>query len=866
MQATFSIPLDLNIEQQDAEYLCETGVALPFGLVKTIKQVRLSNDQTTLDCFIRPLSYWPDKSIKWLYVGHLTPHMSSQTLRLLVMKDEVEVTEPAKYEGIRFNKQADMFGIEFGKIKQQVALSPFNFVSSLNVDGQPLSIENGQLVVEDSEGKVLSAQVEQVNCEEYLCPNSGNIMALDVVFSGILATSQATNTLQFCITARYFAQSSAIKLSCSLHNTQAAHHPAGKWDLGDPGSVLLGKFALRFSITHHTTICYQSEIGTECHDAKSIHIQQNSSAGKNWQSPVHVDKQNRPSLGLKGYVLQHNAERTEVAKRANPLISVGFAQHTLCAYMDNFWQAFPSALEVNHETLELSFLPTMHAGLLHELQGGEKIGKSATLRFSSNGKTLKRLVSVPMRPEPQWLAKTKCLPWFGPALPESDIMQLVSAGLKGKTNFIEKREIADEFGWRNFGDLWADHEADGSKSDSLFVSHYNNQYDPIYGFLRQYLLTGEAAWFALGHELAEHVKHVDIYHTQADKAEYNGGLFWHTDHYLQAFTATHRSYSKHQESNAYQDHAGGGGPGGQHCYTTGLMLHYFLTGSPSSRQAVMTLADWITHVYEGSGCLLEVLLAFKNRYQAGIKDIFCERYPLDRGTANYMVALMDCYELSAEPTYLQRVNHIIQHTVHPNDDIETRNLANVEATWFYTVFLQGICRFLGIKEALQQFDASFFYARDALLHYANWMLHNEYPYLEKPSILEYPNQTWTAQDMRKVHIFAAAYYYDPEHNQAFLDQATHFQSYVVGQLSTDETREYTRILALLMQNQGPVEYYSTQQCQAPNKAFYQTWPRSAEQQRSQLKGLFVVFCQRLLRLSIRQELTWLKTRLPKRNH
>ncbi|MFQ3198184.1 MAG: hypothetical protein ACI81A_001905 [Paraglaciecola sp.] len=41
--------------------------------------------------------------------------------------------------------------------------------------------------------------------------------------------------------------------------------------------------------------------------------------------------------------------------------------------------------------------------------------------------------------------------------------------------------------------------------------------------------------------------------------EYNGGLFWHTDHYLQAFTSSHRSYSKSQASDAYQDHAGGGG-------------------------------------------------------------------------------------------------------------------------------------------------------------------------------------------------------------------------------------------------------------------------------------------------------------------
>ena len=46
-----------------------------------------------------------------------------------------------------------------------------------------------------------------------------------------------------------------------------------------------------------------------------------------------------------------------------------------------------------------------------------------------------------------------------------------------------------------------------------------------------------------------------------DKDEYNGGLFWHTDHYLDASTATHRTFSKNH-SAAYEGYSSGGGPGG----------------------------------------------------------------------------------------------------------------------------------------------------------------------------------------------------------------------------------------------------------------------------------------------------------------
>ena len=59
-----------------------------------------------------------------------------------------------------------------------------------------------------------------------------------------------------------------------------------------------------------------------------------------------------------------------------------------------------------------------------------------------------------------------------------------------------------------------------------------------------------------------------------------------------ADTATHRSYPK----------AGkvcGGGPSCEHNYTTGLMLHHFLTGDPRARQTVIDLAQWVIDIDDG---------------------------------------------------------------------------------------------------------------------------------------------------------------------------------------------------------------------------------------------------------------------------
>ena len=66
------------------------------------------------------------------------------------------------------------------------------------------------------------------------------------------------------------------------------------------------------------------------------------------------------------------------------------------------------------------------------------------------------------------------------------------------------------------------------------MSHYNNQYDAIAGFATRFLQTGDHRWWTLADELAAHVTDIDLYHTTEDRAAYNGGYFWHTQHYLPA--------------------------------------------------------------------------------------------------------------------------------------------------------------------------------------------------------------------------------------------------------------------------------------------------------------------------------------------
>src|SRR6185295_10147664 len=187
--------------------------------------------------------------------------------------------------------------------------------------------------------------------------------------------------------------------------------------------------------------------------------------------------------------------------------------------------------------------------------------------------------------DPAWYAAAGAVAYLSPASACDDVKyrELIQAAIDGPDSFARKREFIDEYGWRHFGDLYADHESAGHQGTEPLVSHYNNQYDAVGGFAVQFMRSGDSRWRELMEDLARHVADIDTYHTDRDKAAYNHALFWHTAHYVNAGTSTHRSYPRDPK-------VGGGGPANEHNYSTGLLLHYLMTGDPLSRETVVGYA------------------------------------------------------------------------------------------------------------------------------------------------------------------------------------------------------------------------------------------------------------------------------------
>jgi hypothetical protein len=795
------------------------GIPLPKGrFFEEHTLTLIQGSGVKLPACFEATARWPDNSIQWCLVSSCCGLGHDESLQLGVAGC-LSSLKPSPKHSTLIDVTERALDLRTDKRTISIDTKTLGFISSIeeNLSSNIILKQNG---IEST------ATIDHYNYAPRR--DADGAQSIEINLKGAFQL-QDERQLAFQLCLEALVQGGRVDASLTLHNPAAAVHPKGLWDLGDPKSVLFESLEVQIIGEAASTdqigslFLNPNEPPQDFH--KRMSLTQHSSGGDHWNSPVHVDYRGQIPMRQRGYHLRLD-DRERFGDRTDPVAQLHTPKVLISARMTDFWQRFPSKLAVEPGKLTLGLLPNTDEP--HELQPGERCTHrfSVYLGDSENGQPLQDPAKIFGEPvivlQPDYV-NSCALPELGDTdLIDPRLQALIKEGLIGSNNFFAKREAIDEYGWRHFGDLWADHETDGYTGDRPFVSHYNNQYDPLFGFIREYLHSGNPRWFELANDLAAHTRDIDIYHTDEDRPEYNHGLFWHTDHYVHAETSSHRSFSKLQPEDAYDDHSHGGGPGGQHCYTTGLLYHYLLTGDASSREALHGLCNWIERVYEGSGTLIEVALAVKNRNHPGLKNRLSGRYPLDRGVANYIQALLDSFTLNRDHRTIQQVGQIIRNTVHPDDNVDQRDLKNVEERWFYTVFLQSLCRYLRTKADINAYDDDFMYARDSLLRYADWMVLNEQPYLSKPDILEFPNQTWNAQDLRKVNVLYTAAYWAHDGNAAYAIKATALLDYVMSALRDEPSRQYTRILSLLMQNQQPTRQSAAPALVRPPRGRYNT--------------------------------------------
>jgi hypothetical protein len=735
----------------------------------------------------RVLDRWADDSVRWLLVDFVADaepdRQGSYVLRHI---HSAEVTPKGE---LRISTTDEEVRLDTGRAV--FTFAPGGSFPFARIDGdqvQPIDCERSGLSI-DLNGDVLVFEIASARVLE-----SGPLRASIEVLGR--TPGRQRPRVSVCAQVEAFAGSAVLRAAVTIHNPQRARHPAGVWVLGDPGSIHIRSAVLRLhlrGVVQHVRCA--AEFGTALDDVDCpFEIYQESSGGEQWQNPIHRNRDGIVPYRFRGYRLcSGNSERR--GHRASPIVVLETSLGSLAVTMPQFWQNCPRAITVADSIAEIGLFPRQ-AAESYELQGGEQKTFVVVVAFGRD------VISDPplawchdpqwRYPSPEWCCATRAVPLLLPQSqdPNEQYLRLVGSAIDPVDGFFAKRERADEYGWRHFGDLHGDHESAFQAAGQPLVSHYNNQYDALACFALHFLRSGDDRWRELMVDLARHVRDIDIYYTSEDKAAYNGGLFWHTIHYADAGTSTHRTYPRDSS---------GGGPSSEHNYNLGLMLHYFMTGERASRDAAIGLGQWVIDMDDGSRTVFR-LLATGATGLASASGSSAYHGP-GRGSANSILACLVANRLTGNAAFAHKADELIRRCIHPDDDLEALNLFDVERRWYYTMFLQTLGLYLEQKADRSEFDGMFEYAKASLLHYARWMAEHEQPYLDHPERLEFPNETWAAQDMRKADVLLWATRHAAEDDRAFLfERAQHFFDYSVGLLSATPKHKLTRPIILILSN------------------------------------------------------------------
>lgn len=782
------------------------GVPLPRGLVRNPQDLCLEDSSgKALPLQARVLASWSDGSVRWILIDTLLDLAAAGEAVLRLRRVEGKSTE----EQLEVSRAGSSITIDTGAARFQLPCSGPCLIDSVLVDGKEQLGQGGvEILYEGAAQQVCRPRIVDVQVAEI-----GPLRAT-VRVEGVIDGTGTRRPLEFSAQLCFSARSAVVEIEFRLRNPRRALHRGGLWDLGDPGSQHIRELSIALTPASAPHSCWLEPAPDREPVALAAGggcvLYQDSSGGEHWRSPNHVDADGELGVRFRGYQVSNGeGQILDSGERATPRIELSCAQGAIAGGIDKFWQNFPKAVRLTRDRLHLVLFPR-ESRRPTELQGGEQKRHRIWFAFGAPGESRMQIAHRQKPPqvilEPAAVDASQAVYGFSAidAAEHPAYSRYMQTIVDGPSSFFAGREAIDEFGWRHFGDVYADHEAVHHKGPEPFVSHYNNQYDVVFGLLRQGLRSGDARWFELATDLVRHVSDIDIYHTQDDKAAYNGGLFWHSDHYLPAGLATHRTYSRLNAKGSY-----GGGPDNEHNYTSGLLTWYFLTGDREAADAVKSLADFVMAADDGRRTLLRFLSSAPTGNAS--KTVSPDYHGPGRGAGNSINALLDAYCLFGERSYMSKAEELIQRCVHPDDDIAELNLDEPEVRWSYLVFLQSLAKYLCMKREADEEDDRFFYAVDSLLHYARWMLLNERPYSELLHKVLLPTETWPAQDVRKARVLEAAAQYctDEEERQAMFRMSAQFMERCLTDVLKYQTSHLVRPRVLLAVYGGAVRFEMT---------------------------------------------------------
>jgi hypothetical protein len=725
------------------------GVPLAKGFVaKADELVLLGPDGKPVPAQIQVTGRYPDGTPRWVLLDlQANVPATGQAVYRLSAKESGRAVPRAKLSYTLANGVAE---IDTGAARFRIDTKRFRLFDSVKIDGVELiGKADGQVggVLEDEQKRRYAADQTPAKAA---FEDAGPMRVTLCVRGGIgpmrkHAAGRMLPLTHYVCRMHFHAGKSEVRVFFTLHNPGAHNHPGNIWELGAGGSVFMEDFSLVLPLAggrgEPTPIVWTYGIGG-CtferqtggrtthvalptilgHGGAPLKIYQDSSGGRNWRSANHVDKDYKVPVTFRGYrVHQGDAKRLE-GHRARPfLLAWGLHRKAgVAVALREFWQNFPKALAFRPGALNrggrarVALWPREFAGV-HELLGGEQKTHEMLFVFHGTDASAAQVESrmkafhSPMyaMPDPEavldtgafWLTAPLNRQKYG-KLEETCDAAVHPRGGSPKT-ILNQWETIDEYGWRHFGDTFADNEPAPAAMikaypehhvGRLAISHYVNEYEVYRAFLLHGIRRADPKWLWAFDVMARHHADICIYHTDVGSRSYGHGPFFHTTHDTAAYRSTHRSYPI--EAKRYKLQYGrGGGPNAGHTYVTCLAQHYYLTGDRNSREAFLEVAEgWVL----GSSWFR----------RAGMGD--------RRGLGNFLATLVAAYRLTGRRKFYDGAMKVVGWADPPQEGFY-RGL-------YATLFCKAGADFLNMKREAGELDDDYRAVLGKMLMYGDHYL------------------------------------------------------------------------------------------------------------------------------------------------
>ena len=448
------------------------------------------------------LDRWPDGSIRW---GLFDLCVDSGASYRVVRSEEPRAVDAT---GIRVEPRDNGFDVQTGPASF-VVVPGATVLQETSPARRSLSLD-----VRDENDVALECRFTRCVLE-----TTGPLRAT-ILLEGELSSPSAVKALVI-IRLSFFAASSVARLAVTVRNPRRAEHPGNFWELGDPGSIYFRDLSLRLDTGSEirTVECWPETERDRRELAVPMSIYQDSSGGERWRSSTHLNREGRVPVTFRGYRIMAPGLTTD-GLRAEPIVRVVGADGETAVCVRHFWQNFPKEITAEATRVSLGLFPRAFADV-HELQGGEQKTHTIGIAFGRDP-----VSDVPLdwirRPSlagasPEWYAAAQAVPYLTPAArdPNETYKALVAAAIEGPDTFELKRERIDEYGWRNFGDIYADHEAVFHEGPSRWCRTTTISTMPSPGSAPSSSVREIPGGGGPMEELAAHVVDIDLYHTQA---------------------------------------------------------------------------------------------------------------------------------------------------------------------------------------------------------------------------------------------------------------------------------------------------------------------------------------------------------------